>query len=107
MEKWMKRAWTVIGVFVLIVPVGILVTWDYGDAWGEWGEVNMSENETWEPKEYSGGAPLPDYNVPGWEDKLMASVGYWISAIIGIIMCVLVTLGIGKALELKRGDERK
>ncbi len=104
MEEWMKRAWMVIGFFVLIVPVGILATWDYGDAWGEWGEVQIG-NQTWEPKEYSGGAPLPDYNVPGWEDQLMASIGYWISAIIGISMCVLVTLGIGKAIELWRGEE--
>ncbi len=37
MEEWMKRAWLVMGILVLIVPVGILATWDYGDAWGEWG----------------------------------------------------------------------
>ncbi len=59
------------------------------------GEVQVG-NETWVPKEYS---------VPGWEDQLMASIGYWISAIIGISMCVLITLGIGKAMELWRGDD--
>jgi len=40
MEAWMKKAWIVIGFFVLIVPLGILVTWSYGDAWGEWGSVS-------------------------------------------------------------------
>lgn len=104
MEEWMKKAWIVIGIFVLIVPLGILATWNYGDAWGEWGEVHLGENETWTPAEYSGGAPLPDYNVPGWENEFMASLGYWLSAVIGISMCVLVTLGIGKAVELWRGD---
>jgi len=74
MEEWMKKAWIAIGFFVLIVPLGILITWNYGDAWGEWGSVSDG-NTTWIPKEYSGGAPLPDYNVPGWENKIMASLG--------------------------------
>jgi hypothetical protein len=32
----------------------------------------------------------------------MASVGYWISAIIGIALTMLVILGIVKALEMRR-----
>ncbi|HHH78414.1 MAG: hypothetical protein J7L93_01555 [Thermoplasmata archaeon] len=102
MEAWMKKAWIAIGFFVLVVPLGILVTWSYGDAWGEWGSVSDG-NTTWTPKEYSGGAPLPDYSIPGWENKLMASVGYWISAVIGIIMSVVTVLGIAKAVELWKG----
>ena len=101
----MKKGWAALAVLVLIVPVGILVTWDYEDAWGEWGEVELGENETWVPQQY-GGAPLPDYNVEGWDDQFMASLGYWISAIIGISMCVFVTLGIGKAAELWRKGEK-
>ncbi|MHC1588308.1 MAG: hypothetical protein ACXQS1_00655, partial [Methermicoccaceae archaeon] len=66
MESWMKRAWLVIAIFVVLVPLGILATWNYGDAWGEWGEVHTSGG-VWTPQEYGGGAPLPDYNVPGWE----------------------------------------
>lgn len=103
MESWERRAWAVIAIFVALVPLGILLTWDYGDAWGEWGEVKVGNN-TWAPEEYGGGAPLPDYNVPGWEGRVMASVGYYISAVIGIAMCVLITLGISKAIEMWRGQ---
>lgn len=101
MERWMKEAWIVVGFFVLIVPLGILVTWNYGDAWGEWSSIDDG-NTIWTPREHSGGAPLPDYNVPGWESKLMASLGYWISAIIGMGMSVVAVLGISKAVELRR-----
>jgi len=105
-ESWLRKALILIGFFVLIVPVGILFTWNYGDAWGEWGEVNLG-GETWQPREFFGGAPLPDYNVPGWEGMLMASVGYWFSAVIGIVMCVLITLGVVKILELWKGQKSK
>lgn len=105
MEEWMKRGLIVIAFFVLISPLGILLTWEYGDAWGEWGEVNQG-NATWTPQGYGGGAPLPDYGVPSWESKLMATAGYWLSAIIGIVMCILVTLGFAKAMELLRGEEK-
>jgi len=102
MEKWMKKTWLAISVFVVIVPVGILLTWNYEDAWGEWDSVDEG-NTTWTPREYSGEAPLPDYNVPGWESKVMSSVGYWISAVIGMSMSVIFVLGISKAMELRRG----
>ncbi len=101
MKPWIKKAFLAIGFFVLVVPLGILFTWNYGDAWGEWGEVNLN-GKAWSPHEFFGGAPLPDYNVPGWEGMLMASVGYWLSAVIGITMCIFITLGIVKTLELWR-----
>ena len=102
METWLKRALIVIAIFVAIVPLGILGTWNCGDAWGEWGEVQDSTHGiNWTPESYFG-APLPDYNVEGWDNKLMASIGYWISAIIGIALTMLVVLGIVKAQEMMR-----
>ncbi|MHC1611005.1 MAG: PDGLE domain-containing protein [Candidatus Methanospirareceae archaeon] len=102
MEPWLKKTLIVIAIFVAIVPLGILGTWNCGDAWGEWGEVQDPEHGiNWTPQAYFG-APLPDYNVEGWDSMLMASVGYWISAIIGIALTMLVTLGIVKALEMRR-----
>ena len=104
MGKRIGKAWMVMIALILIAPIGILATWNYGDAWGEWGEVQVGNNETWEPEQY-GGAPLPDYNVAGWDSPLMASVGYWLSAIIGVSMCIFITLGVGKAVELWRKEE--
>ncbi|NIA12068.1 MAG: hypothetical protein GWP10_20680 [Nitrospiraceae bacterium] len=104
MEKWMKKAWIAIGFFVLIVPLGILITWNYGDAWGEWGSVHKG-NTTWTPHEYGWGAPLSDYNIPGWGGKVMASLGYWISAAIGVVMSAAAVLGISKVIKLCRREK--
>jgi len=105
MEPWLRKALIVMGFFVLIVPVGILATWNYGDAWGEWGEINdVQHGISWTPKSFFN-APLPDYNLPlpGWdENKVLASIGYWISAIVGILMCFLVSLGVVKAIEIAK-----
>lgn len=102
MESWLRKTWIVIAVFVIIVPLGILCTWNYGDAWGEWGEVVDEEHGiNWTPQS-NFDAPFPDYNIRGWDDPLMASVGYWISAVLGIILTVLVVLGIVKMQEIYR-----
>ncbi|MHC1625037.1 MAG: PDGLE domain-containing protein [Methermicoccaceae archaeon] len=104
MESWFKKSLMVLAIFVAIVPLGILVTWNYGDAWGEWGEVHdASQGINWEPQSYFN-APFPDYNIEGWESMVMASVGYWLSAIIGIITTMLMVLGILKALEIMKGE---
>ncbi|HEC57057.1 MAG TPA: hypothetical protein ENI32_04130 [Candidatus Syntrophoarchaeum butanivorans] len=102
MEPWLKKALIVIAIFVAIVPLGILGTWNCGDAWGEWGEVRDEQRGIdWTPQSYFD-APFPDYNIEGWESMMMASVGYWISAIIGIAITMLVILGIAKAIEILR-----
>ncbi len=99
METWIKKTVIVIVILCLLSPIGILLTWNYGDAWGEWSEVKVG-NETWEPKSYSGGAPLADYDVPGWEDQFMASLGYIISAFVGVFMVILMSLGVAKLGEI-------
>ncbi len=106
MEPWLKRTLVALAVFIVLSPLGILFTWDYGDAWGEWGEVKLPNGKVWTPKSYFN-APLPDYNVEGWEDKLMASIGYWISAVIGVAATMLMSLGVVKTIELWRSEEGK
>jgi len=102
MEPWVKKAMLVIAFFVAIVPLGILATWNCEDAWGEWGEVHdAAHGINWTPQSYFN-APLPDYNVEGWEGMFMASLGYWLSAIIGIGVTMLLVLGVVKAIELMR-----
>jgi cobalt/nickel transport protein len=83
--NWSNK-WT-IALIVLIIasPIGILLVWNYGDAWGEWGEVG-----DWTPNSYWT-APLPDYNFDGWEDQMAASMGYILSAVIGVFVIIIVT----------------
>ncbi|MHA1730663.1 MAG: hypothetical protein ACTSU5_01910 [Promethearchaeota archaeon] len=101
MEPWFKKSLVVVGVLVAIVPLGILITWNYGDAWGEWGEVDDGQIQ-WTPQSFFGGL-LPDYNVEGWESKTAASVGYWISAVLGIGLTMVVILGFAKLAEKRKG----
>ncbi len=101
MELWIKRALIVMLVLCIISPIGILLTWNYGDAWGEWSEVKIG-NKTWVPQHYSGGAPLQDYDVPGWDNQFMASLGYIISAFVGVFMVITVSLGVVKLGEIAR-----
>ncbi len=110
MEAWIKKTLIVIIILCIISPIGILLTWNYGDAWGEWGQVKIG-NKTWMPQHYSGGAPLQDYDVPGWDSQIMASLGYIISAFVGVFMVITVTLGIIKLGEIsnelrKRNTEK-
>ncbi len=101
MRSWLKKAVLIILILCIISPIGILLTWNYGDAWGEWSEVTIG-NKTWVPQKYSGGAPLQDYNVPGWDSMVMASFGYIISAFVGVFMVITVTLGVIKLGEIIR-----
>ncbi|MEJ2248691.1 MAG: hypothetical protein P8Y70_03255 [Candidatus Lokiarchaeota archaeon] len=105
MEKWLKKSLIVVGILVAIVPLGILITWDK-TAWGEWGSVNdPSTGIHWTPQSFFSGL-LHDYNVFGWSSQLMASIGYWISAIIGIALTGLTIYAINKYI-LKRSQRKK
>jgi cobalt/nickel transport protein len=80
-KKWLA----LLLILAVMSPIGILLVWNYGDAWGEWGEVG-----SWTPRQYWS-APLPDYNMGGWEGQLRSSIGYIISAIVGIAVIIGVT----------------
>jgi len=94
MDRVTKTLLTIVGVMILLSPIGILLVWDYDEAWGEW-DVSTVENmvghklpgmerlaDAWNH------AVLPDYNIPGWEDKLHASIGYIVSGIVGTALVV-------------------
>jgi len=96
MDKVTKTLLAIVGVMIILSPIGILLVWNYDDAWGEW-DVSTVEHmvghklpgmeklsDAWNH------ALLPDYNVPGWEDKLHASLGYVISAIVGTALVVII-----------------
>ncbi len=100
MEEWVKRGMLVILILSILSPIGIILTWNCGDAWGEWEKVKVG-NETWEPQSYTS-APFPDYSIPGWNSMLLASISYIISAFIGVSMCFLVVMGIAKTVEMMR-----
>ncbi len=104
-DPLIKKFLIVIGVLIVLSPLGILLTWNYGDAWGEWGAEDLSDevhadisglqslSDIW------GYAPLPDYNIPGWDDPIHASIGYILSAIVGVVLCIGLYYGLLKIVN--------
>ncbi|WP_099210082.1 PDGLE domain-containing protein [Thermococcus henrietii] len=107
MDRVTKTLLAIVGVMIILSPIGILLVWNYDDAWGEW-DVQTVEHMVGHKlpgmeklSTIWNHAILPDYNIPGWEDKLHASIGYIISAIVGTALVValyyaLVKFVVGK-----------
>lgn len=96
MDKVVKTLLLVIGIMIILSPIGILLVWNYNGAWGEW-DVNTVEHMVGHKlpgMEKLAGiwnhAIFPNYDVPGWESKLSASIGYIISAIVGTALVILL-----------------
>jgi len=90
----MKTLWIGIGILVLLVPLGLLAS---GTAWGEWGTAELGEQLGFVPKGLETvstiwAAPIPDYEIPG----INASLGYVLSAAIGVGVVALATWWLGK-----------
>ena len=100
---------TVKGLTILIIilivaaPVGLLAI---GVAYGEWGSEELQEMLGYVPAGIKEGenlwqAPFPDYSL----SDLDPNVAYWLSAIIGIGIIIVVIWGIGKLVA--RNGARK
>ena len=97
--KEAKKLWIALGVLALLTPLGLLAS---STAWGERGSDEVKTmlgyvpagmakfSELWH-------APLPDYAIPGLGD----TVGYILSAMVGIALIAAVTWGLGKILVPK------
>ena len=88
------KLWIVLGVLVLLSPLGLLAS---GTAWGEWGADEFSDMLGYVPRGLARfgaiwSAPLPDYSIPGVGDV----PGYILSAVVGIALVALVTWGLGR-----------
>lgn len=93
----MKTLWIILAALILLTPLGLLAS---GTAWGEWGRDELRElglgfaPEGMEKLASIWQAPIPDYEIPG----LDASVGYVLSAILGVVIIVLITWLLGRWL---------
>ena len=110
--KIITKFWIGLAVLIILSPIGLILPEHFkaGSAWGEWGADEMQKLVGHIPKgleKLSGlwNAPMPDYAFKGWEDKGLPhlSFAYIMSAIVGIGIIVLVSMGIGKLLA-KKGD---
>ncbi len=100
-----RKAWITLVVLIALTPLGLLAS---GTAWGEWGTDEIKGLLGYIPQGLSRLADinhiafLPDYSLPGLGASFAGqTVGYYISAIVGVGIIVLLTLGIGRFIVRK------
>lgn len=103
MEKLLRNLLIGLAILIVLVPLGLLAV---GTAFGEWGPEELVEeaglNAIPAGLENLAGvwsAPIPDYALATLgEEFLGLSIGYWLSAIIGVILCAGVLVLIGRVI---------
>ncbi|MBC7765723.1 MAG: cobalt transporter CbiM [Hyphomonadaceae bacterium] len=79
---------------VILTPIGLIAT---GTAWGEWGGDELKEKIGFIPKGFEKASAIwqawmPDYAIPYLEGSFLhSSVGYIVSAVVGILCIAIVT----------------
>ncbi len=101
------RLLVALALLILACPVGLVLPEIFrsGDAWGEWSPEDLGRALGYIPeglRKLSNlwSAPLPDYSVTGLEGTGTggASIGYIISAIIGVAVCAVAIFIVGRIL---------
>ena len=99
-----------LGALAVLSPIGLILPEiaKAGSAWGEWGADEISSACGYVPAGLAKlsalwSAALPDYAVPGWEDKGLGSLSlaYVASAVVGIALCAGACFLLGKLLAKK------
>ena len=106
MDKTFKILIIALAVLVVFVPIGLIAS---GTAFGEWGPDELQQavgyvpaglqqlSDLWHPL-------LPDYDFPGGHDTMPSQTpGYYVSAIVGVLICAGVGDLVAKAI-IKRTD---
>ena len=101
-----KKVWIPLVILVVLSPLGLLAS---GTAWGEWGTDEIKGLLGYIPQGLSRLADinhiafLPDYSFPGLNESFAGqAAGYYISAIVGVAIIVILTLGIGRLIVRKK-----
>ena len=98
-----KPVYILLAALMALVPIGLLAT---GTAWGEWGVDEMESLVGYTPSGMASGFELttlfPDYSI----GNLPETVGYYLSAIIGVAMLVLIFKVIASMMKEKTDFDR-
>ncbi len=104
-----KKLWIGLAILIVLTPLGLLAE---GTAFGEWGSEELQKELGYVPSGVEHGENLwhslfPDYTVAGFEGSfLYSSIGYILSAVIGIALIYIVTIALGKIIA-KREEEMR
>ena len=101
MDKKLRNLIIALLAIAIITPIGLIAA---GETFGEWSGDELVEKIGYAPQGIATlwNAPLSDYGIPG----LDSSVGYVLSALIGIVLCVGVVYFLGKLIARREKDER-
>ena len=109
MSKTFKVLLACVIILVVIVPIGLIAT---GTAYGEWGGDELQEMIGYIPAGFEHlsdlwSAPLPDYDFSGGDHDTIATEapGYYLSAIVGVILAFVILFLIGMAMVKGRGSD--
>ena len=105
-----RKLWWGLILLILLSPLGLILpeVFKSGPAWGEWSLEEIEKRVGFIPEGLKKladlwYAPLPEYNVGGWEKKGLfhSSLGYILSGLLGVGAVVAVTLLLGKFMGKK------
>ena len=108
--KTFTKLWIGLGVLAILSPIGLYLphALKAGGAWGEWGPEKIRDLVGYMPTGLHKlsalwNAPLRDYALKGWGIlwPRHLSVGYVVSAVFGIGLCVGLAFLLGKLLSKK------
>lgn len=107
-EKTAKKLWIGLALLIVLTPLGLLAT---GTAFGEWGSQELQQTLGYVPEGIKSGETLwqaifSGYSMPGFGNSFLhSSIGYILSAVIGIALIYAATLNLGKIIA-KREEEK-
>ncbi len=103
-----QKLWIGLAILIVFTPLGLLAT---GTAFGEWGSVELQRTLGYVPEGISKGETLwqaifSGYSVPGLGGSFFhSSIGYILSAVIGIALIYIAMLALGKFIA--KGEEEQ
>ena len=109
----LRSLWTVIAVFMLLTPLGILAA---GTAWGEWSPAQLVSAASHPDKAGSPVAAVPaglqrlsnlwTAPFPAYAPAFIRSrgFGYLLSAMFGVGLLLLISMSMGRLLERRRRE---
>jgi cobalt/nickel transport system permease protein/cobalt/nickel transport protein len=106
LDKTFKVLVIALIILMVLVPIGLIAS---GTAFGEWGPDELQQAVGFVPaglQQLTGlwSAPLGGYDLPGQHDTIPTQTpGYYVSAIVGVLVVSTIAYGIGKAI-IKRND---